>query len=56
VYHRPARPAPHQPGTFAEQLAIAELAARDPWRYGDWNRAYAAARRVILHHARRARP
>lgn len=48
-----ARPVPHAPGRMRDQFVIADLAARDPWLYQDWRRAYAAARRTVLHHARR---
>lgn len=50
-----ARPTPDQPGTHREQLLIAELAADNPWHFVSSQDAYHAARRTILHHARRAR-
>lgn len=54
VYHRPAQPGPHEPGTLNEQLAIAELAAKNPWHFVDPADAMRAARRTIMHHARRS--
>jgi hypothetical protein len=49
------QPVAHAPGTYGEQLAIAELAAENPWRYGCHEDAYQAARRTVLHHAQRAK-
>ena len=33
VFHRPPTPGPDQPGTFRQQLAIADLAAANPWGF-----------------------
>lgn len=44
----------NQPGSLGEQLAVADLAARNPWNFVDPADAMRAARRTILHHARRA--
>lgn len=55
VFHRPARPGPHQPGTYGQQLEIAHLAAENPWGFANPADAMRAARRTILHHARRAK-
>lgn len=54
VFHRPAQPGPHEPGTLREQLQVAELAAENPWGFVDPDDAMRAARRTVLHHARRA--
>lgn len=48
-----SRPAPDEPGTLRQQLDLIALAAENPWQYERWEDAYAAARRVVLHHARR---
>lgn len=54
VYLPKPRVGQHQPGTATQQLAIADLAARNPWGFADSADAYRAARRTILQHARRA--
>jgi len=50
-----AQPTADQPGTLRQQFAIASLAAENPWRYVRHQDAYQAARRTVLHHARRWR-
>jgi hypothetical protein len=53
VFHRPAQPGPNQPGTLGQQFALARLAADNPWGFVHPDDAWHAARRTILHHARR---
>ncbi len=53
VFRPAAHPAAGQPGTFREQLQVASLAAENPWGFVDSRDAFRAARRTILHHARR---